>query len=306
MDRRDFLKLGGLVFLDTIAIATGLVKLDKGFGLSHRGDVLDKVMSLPDTKQGNAIKTAWLKFNIAIGYAAYKGWGLTAEANDRFLYGYGDTWNITQSLEKHLTSAHGSKEVAWNDYYQQILANTFSNTGYLKTSLTKHELKKYLRDGQEFDWNISGIVRSSGADFDLLNSLQRYAFKTQGHVVGASYNTAQDAWDLYQENSTFQIQDYHDWNKNDGSIGGEITGLEIVQEGLSIIVGPENAREITNSIYLSGLVSPSFVSDTVMRLDSTDAHLLQDTGLAHPFPIISDVIKIPQTVKFSLPAELIE
>jgi len=290
--RRDALYSLGAVFLTGTGIFLGLDKLLAPLDLNQRKHTFHRLYDDIGMPEGKEKLRAWLLFQGAQAYAASRGDNLTAEAQQRYLFGDGTDWDITPQLTQHLLSRHGPYTGAIRDpdqaltlFYQHGIQNSFDNAQRIDksfhTGMEPNIFQRAIKQRKPFTLETQGIADGGMFSRDVLSTLGRFTVYNQGEIstIQSTSTPMRHGWYLNQHGGTAHMYDIHDWNHTQPhKLGGRISAAEIL-ESILVPLGATNPRESARKIFGSAL------EDATIEIRGEHAILLEEHGLAKPFPI---------------------
>lgn len=298
MSRRDFLRAGGLLLLTGVGMRFGLDRLLAPLELDERRSTFKRLHAESETPEGRKVFRSWLLFQAAQGYAASRGDWLTAEAQQRYLFGDRSEWNITPAITKHLLSRNGPFNGAVRDphhaltlFYQNIIQQGFDNARKIDNSfdagIPPVVMEHHVEKQHPFDLHSQSIADGGGVSRDVLSTLGRFTVYNDGsiHRVRPVETKTEHGWRLDQHGGTAHLYDYHDWNHTEPDLlGGKITAADVV---INIItpLGAKDPRAVAKNLF--GTDGLHDLEDMKVEIRGADAIRLENHGLAKPFPIVT-------------------
>lgn len=311
LSRRDILRAGGFLLLTAVGMRMGLDTLLAPLELDTRRGIFRRLVGEIDTPEGKKILRSWLLFQGAQAIAAGRGDWITAEAQQRYLFGDGSAWNITPALERHLVSRQGPFRGAVRDgdhaltlFYQNIIQQGIDNAKTIDRSFTSATpisvMKRKIERGKPFDFSFQGIAYGGKVSRDVLSTLANFTVYHTGRIdrVSRVSTPMREGWRLFQRGGSAHLYDFHDWNADPNKLGGRIRAADIMY-GVLMPLGVKDPRSLMQQLI--GDNGLDTLENSAIEIRGKDAIRLEKHKLAKPYPIYTKPHQLQAVCSWYMP-----
>jgi len=232
--------------------------------------------------------SAFIKFNIGIPFAKFTGSDLAAETVTHFLYGNGETINISDDYQRAFIEST-SPSLPYNEMSSDMKDTILSqNLGGIISSMFKLDDNDRTL-GRKISTNDTDLINLSssrsltfsgrtvvdsyqGRELNL--SLGKYTVNFSGQVTSAELN--EGMWNLILSESSISIYDYYDWDRDNG----------LLATGSLMDITPQRLKDRAYDLLGSDRYNSIFTKSIATIHDSDGALLMDEKiGIGKPFAI---------------------
>ncbi len=300
--RRKFIKGLAAVAAVEIVSAAGL-----GTGpIGHLGEYLTSLAKLPEgnitqrlgrferlahlvaqepSEENKYLAAAWVKFNLAEVYAASSGLPLSSQLAKHFLYGLGETVDISERYKKIILSEAANPPPQSQEVADDLISGYFEFNLNAAPSLhlvNREDMKSIHERRAPSVLALRALVQSETRD--LRTALHSHTVSISGQTKRADERIADTAITL--DNPTFAIYDRYDWEDKIDGPGVDINthqaaiqfltklGVDNPEKKLADMLGEQNVTELTKHGW---------------RLSDREGAVLAQRGFAREFDVRANI-----------------